>query len=431
MKIGIFGSYNAPSIGDHAILEGILSGFHERLHSPSFVIFSFAPNATKTLLMQDVNLRTLNAAPIMGPTSPTSPPRHRPTPSHSPPQRAPFISALARNLRATRRDLKIVHSFSHWRNIQQEIAELDVLLIGGGNLIMDMFGGWPIYPLIYAFLARRVGTPMMFFAVGAGPLQSRRGRWYFSLAARWAQALTFRDSPSLEYAAHALRCPQEKLHLSADPATLLSHPNPNASPTTSGAPRIGITLTPYFSPAYWPNADESAYRHYLQNMAEIITEVQRQFDAHILFFATNHPNDLLPAQEVRALLSPHGRDNIEIIENRMTIPEMLALLDSLDLFIGTRLHSLLLAWIANVPSLALAYQPKVAHFYRRVHMDAYLFELAPKTSVPPTQIVMRLREMHEQHDAFQRRMQIEMAQLRQEAMRSIDMAVEIAANRAR
>jgi hypothetical protein len=44
---------------------------------------------------------------------------------------------------------------------------------------------------------------------------------------------------------------------------------------------------------------------------------------------------------------------------------------------------------------------------------------------------MRLREMHEQHDAFQRRMQIEMAQLRQEAMRSIDMAVEIAANRAR
>lgn len=87
---------------------------------------------------------------------------------------------------------------------------------------MDLYRNWPIYPLIYALLAKSVDTPLMFYAVGAGPIQSWRGRFYLRLACRLSKNITFRDKESLDLVLHTLGIKKDKLLLSADPALCLN-----------------------------------------------------------------------------------------------------------------------------------------------------------------------------------------------------------------
>ena len=427
MKIGVFGSYNNTSIGDHAILEGILDGFENRIENTSFVIFSFSPDETESMLRErKARIKVLDARPpkISSKRKRARPPI--PSEIHAAPKKKGqklLPLWLRSQLRIAQSDLKIMSERPFWRSVQQEIRDLDILLIGGGNLMMDMFSAWPVYPFIYAFLARRAKTPTMFFAVGAGPLQSRRGRWYFRKAARWAEALSFRDSPSLELIEKELGCKKNKLTLSADPAVLLKPPSTTIPRQASKPLRIGMTLTPYFGSKYWPTSNPAIYHRYLQNMAAIIERTLAIFDANVMLFATNHPSDLYPARDVMALLPDIER--ITIIEDRLNVADIISLLKSFDLFVGTRLHSLILAWIANTPSLALAYQPKVSSFYHRAEMDSYAFEFTPEKEIPVSLALSRLQELHAHKDEIQRQMQRTMKHLRKEAMKSIDLAIEI------
>jgi len=65
MKIGIFGSYNYASIGDHAILEGILRHFRQRNKTLSVVIFSFHPPSTESMLISHEGVKITSAAPSL------------------------------------------------------------------------------------------------------------------------------------------------------------------------------------------------------------------------------------------------------------------------------------------------------------------------------------------------------------------------------
>ena len=63
MRIGIFGSYNHTSIGDHAILEGILVQFRTRLGHCSFVVFSMNPDATQSMLFSCKDVHVVQGTP--------------------------------------------------------------------------------------------------------------------------------------------------------------------------------------------------------------------------------------------------------------------------------------------------------------------------------------------------------------------------------
>lgn len=91
-------------------------------------------------------------------------------------------------------------------------------------------------------------------------------------------------------------------------------------------------------------------------MTKIIENVKIKFNAQVILFATNYPYDIMAAEEVICNLSDSSQ--VKVVRNRLEVREILSLLAGSDVVIGTRLHSLILSFVAGTPALALAYQPK-------------------------------------------------------------------------
>ena len=442
MRIGIFGSYNYTSIGDHAILEGILTQFRCRNDGLSVVIFSFAPSSTENMLISPTGVTITEATPC--PTTSTAPRElekmDRPHISKVQGLRQKIRAMLRRRLRTEagvarayrwyllqKRELDVLRHVAFWRHKLSEIKKLDILIIGGGNLIMDLYSSWPVYPLIYAILAKLARVPIMFYAVGAGPIRSRRARWYFKLACHLADKITLRDEESLALVNRKLKIKTDKLCLAADPALCLER---QGSKTRKGDPSsliVGMTVVPFYSPKYWPDPDLDLYGKYIDYMVNVVNNITDQSCSKIIFFATNHPTDLVAAHDI--IHGINHQKQIELIENRLSVPEIISLIASCDVMIGTRLHSLILSLVAGTPFLAFSYQPKVKAFCKRIGLDRYVIPLSDQLDISGRQIPTLLQELVEGEEAILAHAREELKQLRQAAEIGCKIAINLARRR--
>jgi len=438
MRIGIFGSYNYTSIGDHAILEGILTQFRRRTDDLSVVIFSFDPASTEGMLISHEGATITNAAPRLAARVAQGKMESRGCQRRSKirafrqkvkhmltrwPRAMSPILQVYRGYRLLRSDLALLKPASFWRQKVREIKKLDILIIGGGNLLMDLYSSWPIYPLIYVVMAKLARVPTMFYAVGAGPIRSRRARWYLRLAGYLANAMTLRDQESLNTVRKRLKIKASKLSLSADPAVCLDLQGEKVPNEGSSSLIFGMTVVPFYSPRYWPDPNVDVYGKYTNYMANIVKSITEQFAAKVIFFATNHPNDFIAALDVLQKIS--CRDRIKIIEDRLSVSELISLIASCDVLIGTRLHSLILSLVAGTPFLAFSYQPKVEAFCKRIGFERYVIPLSNQLDISERQILTLLQELTER-DAIQAYAKKELRQLQQAAELSCEIAIDLA-----
>lgn len=436
MRIGIFGSYNHTSIGDHAILEGILAQFRRHNEDLAAVVFSFAPSSTENMLASPIGVTITEASPCL-PTNNV--------PREVGSQRTDRMQDLRQKVRTTlkrrprtmagvarayrwyllqKRELNVARHVIFWYYKLKEIGTLDVLIIGGGNLIMDLYSSWPIYPLIYVILAKLTRVPVMFYAVGAGPIKSRRARRYFKLACRLADKISLRDEESLILLNEKLKIKTHKLCLAADPALCLERQESIMRKRDPSSLVVGMTVVPYYSPKYWPDPHLDLYKTYVASMADVVNEISSQAGVKVLLFATNYPNDLIVARDIVNEINYQGR--IELIENRLSVPEIISLIAACDVMIGTRLHSLILSLVAGTPFLAFSYQSKVKAFCNRIGLDRYVIPLSDHLDTPNCQILTLLQELVEGEEVSLAHAQEELEQLRQAAELGCKIAVNLA-----
>ncbi len=83
------------------------------------------------------------------------------------------------------------------------------------------------------------------------------------------------------------------------------------------------------------------------------------------------------------------RAGVVVLSNeRYSSEELMGVLGSMRLFIGMRLHSLILASAMDVPCIGLAYAPKVRHFMSLLGMDEFKLELSGLTGAVLAEKVM-------------------------------------------
>jgi len=383
MKVGIFGSYNQGSIGDYAILHGIITQFQKSDPQTQFIVF--APNsrtAYDQVGMSDV-VRVASALPCLRSSSRR---RSRREPvgdrdksgksSARPRTRLRWLHRLGVRLllliKIVGRDVLVALAIRHWRAVAADIRSADLLIIGGGNLVMDLYSTWPIYPLIYALVGRLVRTPAVFYGVGAGPIRTLRGRLYLACACRLARLLTFRDQESLDLVRRRLRVSANKIMLAADPALELRASARHASEGT----RIGLTLVPYCSPNYWPHGQPDTYRQYAVAGTSVLRALSERDHTCVCLLATNYPHDMYVAREVAQRAGLLRSPDVQLIDRKLSVAEILDEIGQCDVIVGTRLHSLVLAVVVGIPFVAISYQPKVASFVRRCGMEDYALDVS-------------------------------------------------------
>lgn len=241
----------------------------------------------------------------------------------------------------------------------------DLFLSGGGSLFQDATS-WrsPWYYLGVLGLARRLARRTAVYAQGIGPLRGRAVRSAARRLLTGVDLITLRDPDSLAALA-SLGVDRPPAVLTGDPALLLT---PDRSPRVLAeqarwgeGDHVGLALRSWGSDS-WCDVVSAAAR-----------AVAEGHGVRWICLPMHRPWDLELAERMAAQIGQGARVMREPVDPR----EMLALIGSLRLLVGMRLHALIFAATEGVPLVALTYDPKVSAFVRE--LDQPLLDLAGLT----------------------------------------------------
>jgi polysaccharide pyruvyl transferase CsaB len=310
-RIGISGSYGGINLGDEAILQVILYQLRESIPAEITV---FSRDAEDTLRRHNVD------------------------------QAVQFQ-------RLTRREA------------QEIIAGLDLFILGGGGILYDVDA--QMY-LREALIANEVGTPVMVYAVSAGPLADGPVRSLVSEALNKAAVITVRDR-------HTRRLledigVQQEITVTADPAVLLqSEPLTleeilRAEAINPDARLIGFSVREPGPAA--PDMDAGHYHHLVANAADFMID---RLDAEVVFIPLERRN--FDVQHSHGVLSQmRHAERATVLKREYTPGQIVSLLRHFQFTVGMRLHFLIFSALAGLPFAALPYAAKVSGFLEELQL---------------------------------------------------------------
>ena len=240
------------------------------------------------------------------------------------------------------------------------IARCHAFLSGGGSLLQDVSSAHSIfYYLGVVKMAQLLGKKTMFIAQGIGPLSLPRSRKLVAAVANKLDAITVRDPDSAQLL-RQIGVTRPPIEVTADPALLLS--DPNNYPRNGN--RFGVALRPWRGQDTLGTEVADACFHSLAGKGPVLLPMQDASDRSIA------------RQFEEKWLSLSGPENAASygITNR-GLPSLLSIIAGCDMMVGMRLHALILAAAAGVPSVALSYDPKVAAFMQATGQSDAVYDL--------------------------------------------------------
>ncbi|MEK3935584.1 polysaccharide pyruvyl transferase family protein [Sporosarcina sp. FSL W7-1349] len=338
MKIGIVGNYGNDNNGDEAILLSIIKQVTSTfdIGRSDLTVFSNNPKQTATrygVTSFPLYYKNGNAVKTFGKT------------------------------------------FSANRKI---VKTLDLLIIGGGGILMDLYGREAPLFGSYAMMAKNSGVPYVVYGCGAGPLNTGLGKWFIRYMCKHADSVSVRDPESKELLQSI--GVKQSIQVIGDPAFSLREGTrePSAVPVS-----IGVTAVPYYHAGYWPEEDVSRYDDYVEGMARNLDRLAEQHDVKINFFATKYPQDADVTKDIQAKMT--YADRTSIIDENLLPERILDVTAQQDIVIGTRLHSLILATCTETPVMAISYHHKVNDFMKLAELEQFAFPIS---------------EINQNHDLF-------------------------------
>lgn len=323
MKIGIVGNYGNNNNGDEAILAGIIEQVkaHYGITEEQIVVFSNNPPQT-------ANRYGVSASPLYYKRSSAT---------------TTFIETIKKN--------------------SPLIRELDLLIVGGGGILMDFYNREAQLFGSYGMMAKWGKVPYIVYGCGAGPITSMMGKFFIRYLTGRAQSVSVRD-PKSKQLLHKIGV-RRQIEVIGDPSFALS--SIEQSKSTDRIRKIGVTVVPYYSMAYWPEANDVKYENYVNGMAENLDYIiANKKDVHLTLFSTKFPHDVDVTEDVYKKMV--YKEHVTVNRGNLSPEEIIAISAEQDVLIGTRLHSLYLAVNANTPIMAISYHHKVADFMEMVGM---------------------------------------------------------------
>jgi polysaccharide pyruvyl transferase WcaK-like protein len=253
----------------------------------------------------------------------------------------------------------------------------------GGDLWVELYGDrFPrqsLYKMaVVNLLARLMGKKVHYLGCGIGALQGY-SLFLARLSARLAHGIVVREVRSARVLGLA------KIRVLPDLVTTLPV---TANPKPTGKFTIGISLL------YHLPDPEKTFPKLIATMAEVLRKLPRSHYRIVLFPMLASPedehDDVWASAELQRLLPDAdisiagGREFSDYVEE----------LRQVDILIGARLHASIIALLAGVPALGIAYRPKVAQFFAMNGLERYCIDLNDLT---PGKLETTLHDMRTRH----------------------------------
>ncbi|BAQ66349.1 polysaccharide pyruvyl transferase CsaB [Geminocystis sp. NIES-3709] len=271
---------------------------------------------------------------------------------------------LSGNPIKTTKDYQVI-SYSRLSIIKQilKAEKKDLFIWGGGSLIQDVTSiKSPIFYLGLMILAQLKGLKTIAYAQGIGPIKTTFIRWLTKQVLTRCDGVSVRDRES----AKLLEKWQIKFFLAADPVWALSS-KINQDFNLLPSPRIAVNIRSH--PTLTPSK------------LEIIIQALKQFQQQTLANIILVPFQKLKDLEICQYIGEKLKENYQIV-NIENPQELKGLFREVDLLVGMRLHSLIMASSEKCPCFALSYDPKVSNLMSEIGLDGYELEhLPPQANV--------------------------------------------------
>ena len=311
LTIGVLGSYGGRNLGDEAILTGLLADLRQQEPNARIIVFSRNPAQT-ALEHPDVE-----AVPWEG---------------------------------VSRADSSLI------------LAELDVLILGGGGILYDREAR---RYLRVVRVAQERGLPLLTYAVGVGPLSDGVDTGMVRETLANAAEVTVRDQESRMVLEEAgLLNP---VTVTADPAFLLEPEDfPAGWLREEGVPAgkrlVGLSVREPGRAA--ERLDVDGYHRLLAQVGDFLVH---RIDAYVLFVPMER-DDIRHSHGVMSHMTSAERGRI--LHGDYNPRQILGLMRHFDLAVGMRLHFLIFAAMVGTPFLPLPYAGKVFDLAQRLGVPA-------------------------------------------------------------
>lgn len=254
------------------------------------------------------------------------------------------------------------------------------LIIGGGNLLMDLYPALP--ELLSAAVSEFVKTnrPVSIIGVGAFPISTARGKRLLRGVVSQARRVSVRDEETAEHIHEHWQVPAEVF-----PDLAFSFPVPSGlSPILlAKKPTVAVNVASVYGPD-WPYRDAAKYARYVESVISVLLHVEKQYDGTVefRFFNTNFPVDYKTSLAIvdrlrSAGISDERVDHIEGLQSPKSTAKIMA---GASCAFVTRMHAGILAARMGLPVVAVAYQPKVRDVFKTVGLGHCVVDIGAVTA---------------------------------------------------
>lgn len=239
-------------------------------------------------------------------------------------------------------------AFSVWQVLRQS----DVFIWGGGSLIQDVTSA--VSPLYYAGLmglAQGLGLKTIAWGQGVGPLKRPFTRQVAKQTFSQCTRVSVRDRGSAALLAQW----QIPLTMAPDPVWALEG-KPVPGLWDLPAPRVAVNLRshPLLTPAR------------LETLTRALISFQKATDTCLLLVPFQASQDLAIAQSIQAQLP--GPNHLFMLEDPR---ELKGLFRGVEMTIGMRFHSLIMAAAEGCRCFAISYDPKVTQLMAELELPGW------------------------------------------------------------
>ena len=244
-------------------------------------------------------------------------------------------------------------------------------LIGPGTIIKDSNNAFfLLFWLWRALLSSVLRRPFAFIGIGVGHIRFFHSKIFLRLIAKKAKFITTRDSISLAQL--------KNLHVASP--RMESYPDlsfaEDFSPVKTAAGvtdirKVGLNFRK-FKGKHFP-ADK--IDRYQEAIVTLLLNIPRTIELVFYSFCNeSHQSDL----EMYEAISRQVGKNCVRMRNfeYQTLSELRCDIQTCDVFIGTRFHSVLLAVQSGVPTIGLSYEQKTVNFMQDAGLGAYALDIS-------------------------------------------------------
>lgn len=273
----------------------------------------------------------------------------------------------------------IVQSHRRWRpHYRSSLVDADCIVIGGGNLLVDLDLNFPTKIALAVEEAARCGLPAFLYGCGVSGGWSRKGRklMWQALELGVVRKVFVRDERSRqlwnEEFGKAFDLPAA---VAPDPGLLASlrYAIPEASVGASNSySTIGLNITSPVAVRYH-SVDKPDTRYLEQWYLDVIHGLIAA-GHHVAVFTNGSPEDRLCAQRLRSVLQGHGKAVPVSFPEPDTPGELVRLIGGLQGLIAFRMHAVIAAYSCRVPFLALRWDAKLDSFVSSVDLAPWLVD---------------------------------------------------------